>query len=406
MRAPPFPSPMRTLITPLRSIDLRSGAWGTLAVLTVAANLRGPMTSVPPLIPRLEAELGLSGVTAGLITMLPVLCMGLLAPLGQRLGHRVGNDRAITLAMALLLAGSLLRAGEGGLWPLYLGTLLVGAGIAISGALLPAVVKERFAARAGMMTGAYMGGMSASAAVGALVAVPIALWLDSWRLSIAVWALPALLGLLVWESARPRTDARPAPTPHARLPWTHPTAWVVMGYLVLQSTQFYTNAAWIPATYEARGWSASDAGVLLTIFAATQGLTGAGMPAMADRLRDNRLLLALSALFAGVGIGGVALAPDALPYVRMALIGFGLGGGFGMGLVYLVHYAQDGAASARLTAMVFLFSYSLASLGPVWFGALRDATGGFDVPWLVLLVLGVIQGGYVLLMSPTRARVP
>src|SRR5690606_16501338 len=156
---------------------------------------------------------------------------------------------------------------------------------------------------------------------------------------------------------------------------------------------FYTNAAWIPATYEARGWSASDAGVLLTIFAATQGLTGAGMPAMADRLRDNRLLLALSALFAGVGIGGVALAPDALPYVWMALIGFGLGGGFGMGLVYLVHYAQDGAASARLTAMVFLFSYSLASLGPVWFGALRDATGGFDVPWLVLLVLGVIQGG-------------
>lgn len=397
---------IRAFSSPLGSVRLRPGALAAFAVLAVAANLRSPMTAVPPLIPRLEAELGLTGVTAGLITMLPVLCMGLLAPLGQRLGHRVGNDRAITLAMVLLLGGTLLRAAGGGLTLLYLGTLLVGAGIAISGTLLPAVVKERFADRAGMMTGAYMGGMSVSAALGALLAVPIAVALDSWRLSIAVWALPAVLALLVWEGARPRTARRHEPTAHARLPWTHPTAWVVMGYLILQSTQFYTNTAWIPATYEARGWSDTDAGVLLTVFAATQGLTGVGMPALADRLRDNRILLAASALFAGVGIGGVALAPDALPYVWMALIGLGLGGGFGMGLVYLVHYAQDGAASARLTALVFLFSYSLASLGPVWFGALRDVTGGFDAPWLMLLLLAVIQGGYLVLMSPTRRRVP
>ena len=394
----------RILSSPFGSLGLRAGALFTVAVLAVAANLRAPVTVLPPLIPQLEAQLGLSGVSAGLITMLPVLCMGLLAPVGQRLGHRFGNHRAITLAMVLLVAGMLLRAG-GGLSVLYLGTLLVGAGIAIAGALLPAVVKERFASRAGLMTGVYMGGMSLSAALGALLAVPIASWLGSWQLSIAVWALPALLSLLVWEGARAPSADHAKPAPRGALPWKHPTSWVILGYLALQSTQFYTNAAWIPATYEARGWSDADAGVLLTVFAATQGLTGVLVPSLADRVRDNRWLLAPCALFAAAGIGGVALAPDALPYVWMTLIGFGLGGGFGMGLVYLVAYAHDGAASARLTAVAFLFSYSLASLGPVWFGALRDETGGFDAPWLVLLILALIQGAYVVLMSPARRRV-
>lgn len=394
----------RILSSPFGSLGLRAGTLFTCAVLAVAANLRAPVTVLPPLIPQLEAQLGLSGVSAGLITMLPVLCMGLLAPAGQRLGQRFGNHRAITLAMVLLVAGMLLRAG-GGLSALYLGTLLVGAGIAIAGALLPAVVKERFASRAGLMTGVYMGGMSLSAALGALLAVPIATSLGSWQLSIAVWALPALLSLLVWEGARVPSAGHARPAPRGALPWKHPTAWVIMGYLALQSTQFYTNAAWIPATYEARGWSDADAGVLLTVFAATQGLTGVLVPSLADRVRDNRWLLAPCALFAAAGIGGVALAPDALPHVWMTLIGFGLGGGFGMGLVYLVAYAHDGAASARLTAVAFLFSYSLASLGPVWFGALRDETGSFDAPWLVLLILALIQGAYVVLMSPARRRV-
>lgn len=394
----------RILSSPFGSLGLRAGTLFTCAVLAVAANLRAPVTVLPPLVPQLEAQLGLSGVSAGLITMLPVLCMGLLAPVGQRLGHRFGNHRAITLAMILLVAGMLLRA-SGGLSALYLGTLLVGAGIAIAGALLPAVVKERFASRAGLMTGVYMGGMSLSAALGALLAVPIVGWLGSWQLSIAVWALPALLSLLVWEGVRAPSASPRRSEPRARLPWRHPTAWVILGYLALQSTQFYTNAAWIPATYEARGWSDADAGVLLTVFAATQGLTGVLVPSLADRVRDNRWLLAPCALFAAAGIGGVALAPDALPYVWMTLIGFGLGGGFGMGLVYLVAYAHDGAASARLTAVAFLFSYSLASLGPVWFGALRDETGGFEAPWLVLLILASLQGAYVVLMSPARRRV-
>lgn len=390
---------------------LRPGVVAALAVLVVAVNLRAPMTAIPPLIPQLETELGLSGVTAGLITTLPVLCMGLLAPAGQRLGHRIGRERAITAALVLLLIGTVVRAaggdGSASLAFLYAGTLLVGAGIAVTGALLPSVVKDRYRTRSGLMTGAYMGGMSVSAALGALLAVPLALALGSWQLSIVLWAVPVVLALAIWAPVTRSTEHPPpaAQSPHVRLPWTHSTAWLVVGYLILQSTQFYTQAAWIPSTYEALGWSDTAAGVLLTVFAAAQGLTGAVLPALTDRVHDNRTLLLPCTLAAVVGIAGVTFAPESAPFLWMLLIGAGLGAGFGLGLVYLVDYAADGPASARLTAMAFLFSYCLASLGPVWFGALRDATGDFELPWAVLLVLAVIQVGYVLVMSPNRRRV-
>ena len=58
----------------------------------------------------------------------------------------------------------------------------------------------------------------------------------------------------------------------------------------------------------------------------------------------------------------------------VALMGLGQGAGFALGLVKLVDYAPTPAASARLSALVFLFSYSLASLGPLAFGAVRDVT--------------------------------
>ena len=70
-------------------------------------------------------------------------------------------------------------------------------------------------------------------------------------------------------------------------------------------------------------------------------------------------------------------------------MGLGQGGGFALGLVMLVDYAPSPAASARLSALVFLVSYSIASLGPLVFGAVHDATDGFTAPYaLLLFVLG------------------
>ena len=123
---------------------------------------------------------------------------------------------------------------------------------------------------------------------------------------------------------------------------------------------------------------------------------------MADRLRDRRPLVAAAVLCNAAGLTGIVLAPTLAPIPWILLLALGQGAGFALGLVKLVDYAPSPAASARLTAMVFLVSYSTASIGPVVFGALHDATGAFTVPFTLLLALSLTQLALVPFLHPHR----
>ena len=54
-----------------------------VALVAVAANLRPALAGVPPLVPQIEAELQLSNAWLGVLTLLPVLCMGVFAPVAH-----------------------------------------------------------------------------------------------------------------------------------------------------------------------------------------------------------------------------------------------------------------------------------------------------------------------------------
>ncbi|MDF2658422.1 MAG: major facilitator superfamily transporter, partial [Paenibacillus sp.] len=49
------------------------------AIFLAALNLRPVITSVAPLLQTIQANTGMSGVAASLLTTLPVLCMGVFA---------------------------------------------------------------------------------------------------------------------------------------------------------------------------------------------------------------------------------------------------------------------------------------------------------------------------------------
>src|ERR687885_515809 len=83
-----------------------------LAALAILAfNLRTPTASLPPLLGDVEGTLGLSGLAAGLLTALPVLCMALCAPSAHRIAHRLGGEATTLGAIGLVAAGALLRLG-------------------------------------------------------------------------------------------------------------------------------------------------------------------------------------------------------------------------------------------------------------------------------------------------------
>lgn len=144
-----------------------------LLMILVGLNLRPALSSLAPLLPRIEGEGELSVLTLSLLTTLPVLCLGLFAPVSPWLARRLGMERSLALGLIVLSTGLALR-GFGNAPMLYLGTLLIGAAIGVLGTLLPALVKRELADSADLMTGVYTMALCLGGALGAGLSIPLA----------------------------------------------------------------------------------------------------------------------------------------------------------------------------------------------------------------------------------------
>jgi CP family cyanate transporter-like MFS transporter len=388
-----------------RPVAVRAGATSSLmlaALAILAFNLRTPTASLPPLLGNVEGTLGLSGLAAGLLTALPVLCMALCAPPAHRIAHRVGSEATTLGAIGFVAAGALLRHGGGSAAVLFAGTLVAGVGIAACGVTLPSIIKDRFADRPGVATAAYSVPMMLGAAVAPALAVPLLDTLGSWQASLASWAVPALVGAAIWAPfARHAVRRRVAvvATAAGRLPWRSRGAWLLAVFLSVQSMLAYGYLAWLAPAYESRGWSPASTGALLGVLHLAQLATALALPPLADRRRDRRPVLAGAVGCTVAGAGMLFAAPDLAPWVATTILGLGLGGGFSLALVLLADLSASPAAAGGLAAMTFLVCYSAASLAPVLVGALHDATGGYTTPFALLAALAVVE-----LLIATRFR--
>lgn len=182
-----------------------------VAVLLAALNLRPAVTSVGSVLDEMRDTLGASSTWAGALTTVPGLCFafaGLTAPVVAR---RLGIATAVTLALALLAGGLVLRVLDGPLVVLG-GTLIGTAGIALANVLIPVVVKESFATRIGLMTGLYTGALQAGGALGSALTPPMDSAFGGWRPGLGSWAALAAAALVLWLAAARtrRADRRPA----------------------------------------------------------------------------------------------------------------------------------------------------------------------------------------------------
>ena len=366
--------------------------WGVLVVVVaVALNLRPAIAAVPPVLDAIQRDLGLSATAAGLLTALPVVCMGAFAPAGAALARRVGPEAAVALALTLVAAGTLVRGLGPSAVALYGGTLASGIGIGLGGVLLPRVVKAWFSNRPGAVTGLYTAGLVTGAMLASAATVPLMNALGvGWPAAIAAWGLPAAAALAAWVpvTRRLRTAAEPAPGP-VRLPWRSGVAWRVTLYMGSQSLLYYAALTWLSPLYLAEGWTADRAGLLLGLFSLTQIFSALAVPVLADRTGDHRPWIALCVGAATVMLAAIGLAPTAAPWVWAAVLGLGVGGMFALALTLLVKLASSPAGAARLSGMALLVGYLLAATGPVLAGALYDAAGSYRAPFLALAGIGV-----------------
>lgn len=362
----------------------RTASWFTvLGVILLALNLRAAIAGLAPLLPDVQADLGLSRVTAGLLTTLPVLCFAVLSPFAALLGRRVGIELALLLAMLGIVAGTLVRTPSGGAWMLT-GTAIIGAGIAVANVLVPTIVKQDFPERQGLMTGLSTAALTGGAALAAAVTAPLAHDTGlGWRGALLVVGGFAAVAAVVWLPQLRSRHVAPLIRMGGSRVLRSPITWQLATFMGMQSMTYYAVLAWLPALLGEKGVSAAGAGWALGLFNLLGIATSVLVPALAGRRRDQRGLGLLTCTWWGAGLLGLLIAPS-LYLLWAVLMGIAQGAGIGLAFALIVLRARNTDSARDLSGTVQAVGYLLGAGGPLVMGVLRDSSGGWSLPLVAL----------------------
>ncbi|WP_426152041.1 CynX/NimT family MFS transporter [Pseudomonas sp. DC3000-4b1] len=358
-------------------------------LILVALNLRPALSSLAPLLHQVSDDLGLSAAAAGLLTTLPVFCLGIFAPLAPMLSRRFGAERTVCGVLLLLALGIALRTQFGALG-VFAGSVVAGASIGVIGVLLPGIVKRDFPAQAGTMTGVYTMALCLGAAVAAGSSVPLSeAFGDSWRLGLGFWLVPAVIAAVAWwPQTRANHHANRAAY-RVRGLLRDPLAWQVTLFMGLQSSLAYIVFGWLPSILIDRGLSPAEAGLVTSGSIIVQLASSLSAPWLATRGKDQRLAIFLVMGLSLVGLFGCLYAPLSGLWGWAVVLGLGQGGVFAVALTLIVLRSADSHVAAGLSGMAQGFGYTLASMGPLAVGVVHDLTGGWAAMGWVFAVIGV-----------------
>ncbi|MFE3201282.1 CynX/NimT family MFS transporter [Embleya sp. NPDC059237] len=364
------------------------GALLLAGIVLIALNMRAGLSSVSPLVGELRDVFHLSATTGSLITAIPVLFLGLISPLAPVAARRYGTELVLLGALVVVGAGILLRMVPA-LGALFAGGALVGGGIAVLNVLMPGVVKREFPDRAAVMIGVYSAAMVLGAAVSAGATVPLENAIGhGWQPAMGCWALLAVAAVAVWlPHVRRRRGAAAVAMPRVAGLWKSPLAWLVTGFMGLQSLLFYVLLAWMPTILTDHGMSKGTAAAIFAFNTFVQIPSSLAGSIIAGRMRNQSALVVGSVGLVAAGYVGLMLAPTGGAWLWAVLLGLGQGGAVSLALTLIVLRSPDPHTAAQLSGMAQAVGYVVAAFGPLAAGALRQVTGGWTVPIVVMLVL-------------------
>ncbi len=383
-------------------------------ILVIATALRAPVTGVPPLIGMIREQLALNSTAAGMLITLPLLAFAVVSLFAAGLARRYGLERTLFGAL-LLIAGGIAARTLGSAWSLYLGTAVIGSGIAIGNVLLPSLLKRDFPQRVAGLTSAYVLTMSLAAGLASAIAIPLANLSDAtWRFSTGCLLLVPLAGALLWLPQLANHTAPAATTAHAphggRL-WHSALAWQVTLYLGINSFAFYVGVSWLPAILREAGYSAERAGTLHGLLQLMSAGPALFLAPVVRRMKDQRAAAFCSAAASFVALAGLIAAPG-WATLWIVLLGLGTGGGIILGLAFVGLRASHAQQAAALSGMAQCVGYLFAASGPALMGALHDALGGWGVALGVCAALCVamavtgLYAGRAIQIGQYRGRAP
>ncbi len=359
------------------------------------------MTKVPPALPGLRGELGLTLVESGLIvTTFNVLGM-LVGMLAGMVCDRLGHKRLALAGLVVMAAGGALGAAAHGFAMLLFSRFVEGVGFIVFAVPAPALMTSltanaRDRARALGIWSAYMptGGTIA------LLAAPPLIGAGGWRVLWLVLAGAALAAAVPFAAAVP--SSRPAHIGSLRLvaESIRQKGNIAMALLfACYVAQWTSIMVWLPTFLTEQGIASSAAAfatALMVLVNAPGNLLGGWL--LSRAVPRGRLVIAASAIAALCEIGMLAAAlPGALRYALVLL--FSLCAGVIPASIFagLPVHARSPQHIATGNGMVLQFSNLGQFLGPLAIAWLASRFGWHASVWaLVAFAAGGAACGFAL----------
>ena len=365
-----------------------------VGILFIAINLRPAIATVGPLVSQIRESTGLSNSMLGLLTTLPLLAFGIVSSLTSLVTRRFGIGYTLLGAMLLIAIGIGIRSLDG-IFYLFFGTILFGIGIAFGNVLLPSLTKQNFPKKSGIITSLYSAVMAIGASLAAGVSVPLSHSYGlGWRGTLGIWSILAIVALFVWipQVSRFKKPLQTGSFIKAMLALVNKSlAWKIALFMGLQSMTFYIILAWLPEILQSRGFDPHFSGWMLSLSQAT-GIAGSvAVPLWASRKKNQQGIVLILCIFEAIGVLGLLFSQMNMIVVWVSLIGFVLGGCFGLALLFIVLRSKDTTTTTELSGFAQSIGYLVAATGPIIFGKIFDLTGNWTYPLLLLLVIVAVK---------------
>jgi len=365
-----------------------------LGIVLIGTVLRSPFTALPTILGDIAQGLGVEVSSLGILTSLPLLMFALFSAFASRLAQKIGLEHLFTYCLLLLTIGSVIRIFS--LPLLYLGTLIIGASIAIFNVLLPSMIQANHPQKISLLTTLYVTAMGVSTAIASYLSVPIT-QSSSWKGLILVLSLLCLVTLLVWlpnHRHNHHLESQKQKQVKENI-LKSKDVWAIIIFGGLQSLLFYTSMTWLPTMAVSAGISNSDAALLASIFSLISIPFSMTIPSLTTRLSDGhrRIMLAIISIAGMIGIAMLLYPTNNFLYwlVVHLLIGTACSALFPYLMVCFSLKTSSPEKTAQLSGLAQTGGYILAAFGPTLFGYSFDLFQSWIPAVLTLLIIDILM---------------
>ncbi|HGS3416669.1 TPA: CynX/NimT family MFS transporter [Streptococcus pneumoniae] len=363
-------------------------------IILIGVSLRTPFTVLPIILGNISQGLEVEVSSLGVLTSLPLLMFTFFSPFSTQLAQKIGLEHLFTYSLFFLTIGSLIRLIN--LPLLYLGTLMVGASVAVINVLLPSLIQANQPKKIGFLTTLYVTSMGIATALASYLAVPIT-QASSWKGLILLLTLLCLATFSVWLPNH-HYNHRLAPQTKQKSQikvMRNKQVWAIIIFSGFQSLIFYTVMTWLPTMSIHAGLSSHEAGLLTSILSLISIPFSMTIPSLTTSLstRNRQLMLTLVSLAGVVGISMLFFPINNFIYwlAIHLLIGTATSALFPYLMVNFSLKTSAPEKTAQLSGLSQTGGYILAAFGPTLFGYSFDLFHSWVPSVAALLLIDILM---------------